>query len=379
LVIQKSLFDGIVGGGFFCMFAITTSSKTGAMKKILIVLLLFLSITIKAQWQPTSGPQGNGGANVGCLLADGTDLYAGTQEEIYFTSDSGNSWTLDSTGFHLSFNQTKGVSDLVILGNNVIAVQGQDIYRSFIGSHNYLKVGTLDNPFLAVIGNILFGGILGGGVYMSTDSGVSWVRRANGITNNYIISIIAKGSNLYAGSAGSGVYFSSDIGTTWTSAGLDSMDINILDYRGNNLYTGVYGGNDGLFLSTDDGANWTDISMGLNSYQRWVHAIAFSGNNIFIGTEGEGVLVSNNNGASWRTVNIGLTDSVISSFAVIGNNLFAGTRSGVFRTNINELIGIKEVELKFSTNKHLPQPRPHHLHHLYQSAIINCQLSIVNL
>jgi hypothetical protein len=313
------------------------------MKKIVIFWIFIVPALSKAQWQVTSGPLGQG-ANVSCLLANDSDLYAGTQEEIHYTTDKGSTWILDSAGFNCPPNVTKGVSDLIRIGNSIMAVQGNNIHRSSIGSHYWLKVGVLNggtHPNLAVIGNILFAGIWGG-VYMSTDSGANWTAVDNGLTNDNINVLIANGSNLYAGSAGSGVYFSNDSGTTWTSIGLDTLGIISLACNGNNLYASSYGWNNGLFLSTDNGVNWTDITIGLNSYQRWINAIAITGNHLFIGTAGEGVLVSNNNGGSWTSINTGLTEDLISSLAIIGDNLFAGTLSRVFKSKISEIINVEE-------------------------------------
>lgn len=57
--------------------------------------------------------------------------------------------------------------------------------------------------------------------------------------------------------------------------------------------------------------------------------------NIFAGTSGNGVFLSSNNGSSWTAVNNGLTSSLVSSFALSGNNLFAGTGEGLFRSPNN--------------------------------------------
>ncbi|MGB3075886.1 MAG: hypothetical protein WBB36_11225, partial [Chitinophagales bacterium] len=42
-------------------------------------------------------------------------------------------------------------------------------------------------------------------------------------------------------------------------------------------------------------------------------------------TNGFGVYLSNNNGGSWSSVNIGWTNSNVSSIAINGSDIFAGT------------------------------------------------------
>ena len=66
-----------------------------------------------------------------------------------------------------------------------------------------------------------------------------------------------------------------------------------------------------------------------------VTSLAVSGTNLFAGTGG-GVFLSTNNGTSWKQVNNGLMDTNILSLAVSGTNLFAGTYgSGVFLSTNN--------------------------------------------
>jgi hypothetical protein len=85
-----------------------------------------------------------------------------------------------------------------------------------------------------------------------------------------------------------------------------------------------------------------------------ITAFAVSGNNIFAGAtgSGEGVFLSTNNGTSWTTLNTGLTNPVVMCLAVSGTNLFAGIYyGGVFKydltglpTSANVSCDVKTVE-----------------------------------
>jgi len=73
-----------------------------------------------------------------------------------------------------------------------------------------------------------------------------------------------------------------------------------------------------------------------------IWSFAVSGNNLFAGTDGSGVFRSTDNGTSWTAVNNGLTDLYVLAFAVSSNGadgvtLFAGTNGGggVFRSTDN--------------------------------------------
>ena len=82
----------------------------------------------------------------------------------------------------------------------------------------------------------------------------------------------------------------------------------------------------------NNGASWTAINNGLTNTD--VSSLAISGNNIFAGTS-SGVFLSMNNGASWTAINNGLTSTNILSLAISGNNIFAGTIDGVFLSTNN--------------------------------------------
>src|SRR5689334_21695909 len=66
-----------------------------------------------------------------------------------------------------------------------------------------------------------------------------------------------------------------------------------------------------------------------------ITSFAVSGTDLFAGTGG-GVFHSTNNGTSWTQVNTGLTTTDVLSLADSGTNLYAGTNGGgVFRSTNN--------------------------------------------
>ena len=95
-----------------------------------------------------------------------------------------------------------------------------------------------------------------------------------------------------------------------------------------NLFAGTNGG--GIFLSENDGVSWTAVDSGLTGLSRYVNSFAVIGSDLFAGTR-TGVFLSTNDGTSWREVDSGFTSiysHFILSLAVIGTNLFAGTQGG---------------------------------------------------
>jgi|SRR6185436_389189 len=316
-----------------------------------LIFLSFFGLCANAQWQHTSGPAGYGGSNVYSLLAHGTDLFAGTQEEIWLTHDSGSTWILDTAGFSVPHNWYFGISEFCVMGNTLIAlVSAHKIYRSEINVNYWSQVGEINyfyhGGYFAVIGSNLFAGGYGGtGLLVSADTGRNWTPVVStGLTTNWIDDLAVSGTDLYAATI-EGVFVSVNNGVTWNRAGLDGLIVTNLIARGDTLYARAQG--KGLCLSTNNGLTWDVIYP--DPYINTDITILVEGKNIFIGTQFTGVLLSTNYGVSWTNVSGGLADSTINALAIVGNNLFAGSLfSGVYKASINDLI-------QFSMNLEMQQ------------------------
>jgi photosystem II stability/assembly factor-like uncharacterized protein len=117
----------------------------------------------------------------------------------------------------------------------------------------------------------------------------------------------------------------------WQQTNVPHNFCHALAVNESNIFAGT---NNGIFLSSNNGSSWAAANNGLTNTD--VTSFAISGANIFAGTAGGGVFLSNNNGSSWTAINIGLIDSVVISLAVSGPNIFAGTwHSGVFLSTNN--------------------------------------------
>ena len=95
-----------------------------------------------------------------------------------------------------------------------------------------------------------------------------------------------------------------------------------------NLFAGTNGG--GVYLSSNYGTNWAAVDSGLTGSELYVNSFASLGPNIFAGTR-SGIFVSTNDGTTWKEADSGLTSiysHFILSLAVSGPNLFAGTQGG---------------------------------------------------
>jgi photosystem II stability/assembly factor-like uncharacterized protein len=191
------------------------------------------------------------------------------------------------------------------------------------------------------------------GVFRSTDTGTSWNQADSGLRNADIRVIAASGPNasspmLVAGGY-HGIFLSSDEGTTW-SADSGTNDLNIFSMAAFSHGTSspwlFAGTGDGVFVSTDHGATW--VPRGLDG--AFINAILPIGTNLVAGTLNNGVFLSTDSGNSWEGVSEGLADSNVSSLAVDSTNvsspmLFAGINgSGVWRRPLSEMIASYAVE-----------------------------------
>lgn len=171
--------------------------------------------------------------NVGKLLTtkDGVILACPAGEGIYRSSDGGSNWVKSSSG--LTAN---------IIHNLAVRNSKTDITK-IQGSGGY------------VLGDIFAAtsyccGIIGKGIYRSTDNGQTWEVKCIGIeTFKFRSIVITEKGELYTGSSssdGQGVYRSRDNGESWEllpSSGLPKLSIVKLMYgKDNRLYAALSGG-----------------------------------------------------------------------------------------------------------------------------------------
>jgi hypothetical protein len=133
-----------------------------------------------------------------------------------------------------------------------------------------------------------------------------------------------------------------------TTNGPAGAQTNVLVRSGTRLLAGTAGG--GVLVAADDYTGWTAANNGLANFN--ILSLATGVNQtgdrmLLAGTHGGGVFASADNAETWFARNSGLTNSVVRAVAVIpdpyfGNGmvLFAGTDSGVFRSNSGHIFMI---------------------------------------
>ena len=296
------------------------------------------------------------------LISSGATLYAGVWGGIFQSHDTGNTWTALSRGsacFSLLLSDAK----LYAGGGNHVGC-----YDLVKGSWEWVPVGMGWIRALAISGKTLFAGSEGSGAFRIINNAPGWwtITKTN-LQDTMVFALAVKDSFIFAGTEG-GVFRSSNNGVTWTDVnnGLTNLSVAALAVNGAKLFAGTQGG--GVYLSTNDGASWTPVNNGLSGLALNILSFVVSDNDLFAGTWQGGVYVLKENAVSWTAINTGLMysitqpSSVVHGLAIIGTHLYAGTRgAGVWQRPLSEILtsvrGIStESSITFSLQQNFPNP-----------------------
>ena len=287
---------------------------------------IYLSFNNGDRWYSRTDGMGNTFAE--SIAASGEQIFVATQTGVFLSVDNGTKWTKKSTGLSDPF-----VTSIALNGTNIYAgTSGSGFFKSDDSGSNWKSsnagLSNLSVSSFAATGNSVFAGTDYGGIFVSTDSVANWVAVNNGLTTNYIQSLTALGDKIIAGTVSGGIFVSSDKGVNWreSDTGLTSPQIYSLITVGSNLFIGS---NDGVFLSVDGADHWTNVSTGLP--KDYAHSLAFSGNQIYACVGFKGVYRSVNNGESWSDINNDqLRTTYIYSLTAKDSSIYAGTAYGVY-------------------------------------------------
>lgn len=331
---------------------------------LVAVILCCLPSGLSAQWVQS----GLLNKDVSALLASGTDLIAGTNHcsdgscigtGAFRSSNGDTSWTDASSGL-----SSTDVRSFAVIGESLFAgTYGGGVFRSTDNGSSWSGVDsglTMPYVFSLTVGPTtprwLFAGTYGG-VFRSSNNGSSWTKVNSGLTDSIVLSLGIGGENLFAGTCCHGVFRSTDNGDSWTHAdsGMGNAEVWCFAVSGTNTFAGTYG--DGIFLSTDWGTSWTAVNSDLPLPAMDIRAFAVSGTDVLAGTD-NGVYLSSNTGSSWSQ----LTGLHVTSFAVLGSNLYTGTITyGVWKVPLSDLLSsVGETHTRgperFALSQNYPNP-----------------------
>ena len=199
------------------------------------------------------------------------------------------------------------------------------------------------------------------GIYWTKDKGKSWSKLNSAMLDFRIYSILKVDNIIFAGTEKKGLYKTTDNGVTWTQLDLTQINseitINDIKQIKSKLYAGS--SSEGIFVSPDLGETWVKKNNGYNDSSATVNIVNY-GDYIFAGTTEYGAIYySINEGENWESFNKGFSGYKLFKLRIVGDYLFAGTSTGLFRVNLKDWInGVDEIEVKnnFYTQHVFPNP-----------------------
>ncbi|MCG9131311.1 hypothetical protein J5I95_06465 [Candidatus Poribacteria bacterium] len=292
----------------------------------------------KSDWVQTNGPYG--GEILAFYAAPKGVLFAGTEGAgIFRSTDRGNTWTPVNTGLHFEPGEGfTGVTAFAQKGDTFYAGTRRTLYASTDGGNTWHPVSNFQEhesiSGIVIIGDRIYVGTLNTGVWYSDDDGDSWLQVNDGFGPMLIRELSRIGTTLVAG-AGDRVFRKRDNADELNAVHDDFVlgQIDAFAAMENLLYVGGRVRNGaGLFRSNDEGDSWTRIAV--KEMAHTITTLAVFGEMLYAGTYGSGVFRSDDKGNSWTAANTGLTDRTVSTLLVVNEDtVFAGTaEGGIFRT-----------------------------------------------
>ena len=336
------------------------------MKKTILFLLsivfIFSTNYALAQWINTNSPF----QKTDFLAADGSIVYAGTNQGIFVSPNEGNAWIRVDPSVFGAFTSTLPIFvgnpfSNIPLDSILIAVDSSDISFSldkFLTNMAYYK---------SILQNIAASGTkLLDTLKFSFDYGQTWVSFKNLPDGISIYAIAADHSGIYIGT-NQGIFKANPHGTSWTSmnSGLTNTIVHAILALDNIIFAGTEGG---VFYDLTYSASpimWHPLNDGLTNPT--VMALAHNDmQSIYAGTDGGGIFIFQFIVASkfmtWQPVNTGLSDLSIISLADNEQYLFAGTKSsGVWkRPHIEMFTSVSSpdnsIPARFKLEQNYPNP-----------------------
>ncbi|MBN2355864.1 T9SS type A sorting domain-containing protein [candidate division KSB1 bacterium] len=322
-------------------------------KKILLFcsvgFIFIYALNLSAKWRPVNTGLSGDAIYVNTITVFSDTLVIGTNGGVFKSFPDEIYWN--------SFNQGLAALEILTsLNNGTTLFIGTGTYEGGVfrwdsetESWNRVIMGMSNMAWyvnaLALCENSIFAATEDG-IWTMPIYGSCWQNASSGIPRGMggglgisAISLAGHNNVMYAGVLGAGIFKSSDNGENWTgiNTGLDgyALDVRTITFVDNDIYIGTDGA--GILKSTDGGQGWAQCNSGLTNL--FIRAFAVNGTTLYAGTDGNGVFKSTNGGDNWGEINAGFTFPVnVYSLVIHDENIYAATfGKGVFVNSLNAL------------------------------------------
>ena len=310
------------------------------------------------------------GSSVNDILINGSNIFAATRNGIYLSTNSGNSWS--SVSYGLPSNTD--IITLERIGAKLYAGTNSGLYSSVNNGSSWSLLALSDFTIwdLEYINNTLFASVQRispttiTDLYASNDEGLSWFSSGNGNLGR-ISCIKSSGPVIFAGDgSGGGIYISTNNGLTWSQSNIGLVNsgkkVLALETDSNYVFAGSLneGSNNnywgGIFVSSNYGSSW-NISSGLPNYYT-LYSIKNIGSGILAG--GNQIWYSTNNGNNWTSIS-GVSGDKWKVFESNSTEVFAGQGSygslpssyhiGVWKNDVSSLTNVNHHQSSIANRK----------------------------
>ncbi len=219
------------------------------------------------------------------------------------------------------------------------------------------KIEEITSPFIYSVlfdDNNIYGG--GDSLYVSRDKGISWQASTPSGQPIEITALFKLGEKLFAGTYGNGVFKSSNNGTSWESFNLGLNDFALYAKKfvsaGDTIFYATDGG--GVYYLLNNTNVWQSYNQNLPSNIAWtINDIAVTDNNLIVSAGGSGFYYLRPKGSSeWIEKRIQTPQGIYTTpnaFLSTGDIVFSGSRFGIYKSldegNTFDSVGISAMDM----------------------------------
>ncbi|MEW6468942.1 MAG: T9SS type A sorting domain-containing protein [Bacteroidota bacterium] len=309
-----------------------------------------ISTNSGSTWNYVSGVTSTGRTSIAVTPINGTVVYVWTEGgNFYYSGNSGTSFTVrtNPSGSCTPYGHYDMVLEVSPVNANVLFAGGLEVAKSTNGgtswatvsdwsswpASNYVHADQKNILFLPGSNNMVFA-VNDGGIFKSTDQGVTWTDLSNGIDikQYYRHSSSYQNPNIiFAGSQDNGTDKITGINTATQVMGADGEEC-LVDFTNDQIvFVSTQGGY--FYRSINGGGTFTSVSpTGCD----WTSPLTMDPNNnniIYLGDDD--VYKSTNNGVTFTSVSPSLDGTCIYSIEVAPSNsnyVYAATFGSIWRT-----------------------------------------------